>query len=209
MNETLQHAKQTWGLASRAKKPKTQFVNALRVFPPRLSRNAHKDLFWSHTTMLADIFQNHALQQPEFQSLSPNEQMRLLKNNAPTCVLFLLIGYMNATDGLTQISWLLANKVPDDVRILRLMAVTPETLNAVIGLFSESDMNLFTNLIKDARLWSLDLDYKGSLLVCSMTAATQDSLEDLLTLSEWDHEVFWIGSRPHSLRHTIKVLETA
>jgi hypothetical protein len=209
MNANLQHARQTWDLALNPIKLKTQFIHGLVTMHLGHSELLTKDLFWSHTTVLANMFQSHALQQPEFQSLSPNEQVRLLKKNAPTFVLYLLLGYMSATDGLSQMSWLLLSKVPDDVMKLRLMTVTPDRLNDVVGLFSQSNMDTLTNLTKDARLWRYDEVYLVSLACLFNDSSTEDSFEDLLTLSEWAHEVFWIGHRPDSIRHIIKVLEKA
>jgi hypothetical protein len=209
MNANLQHAQQTWDLALKPIKIQTQFVHALVAMHLGHPELLTKDLFWSHVTMLANIFQSHALQQTEFQSLTPNEQVRLLKKNTPTFVLHLLLGYMRATDGLSQMSWLLPNnKIPDDVKRLRLMTVTPDRLNAVVGLFSQSDMVLLIHLTKDARLWRHDEVYLVSLAcLFNNNSCTQDSFENLLTLSEWAHEVFWIGTKPDSIRHIIKVLE--
>jgi hypothetical protein len=207
MSTRLHHVQQTWNIALKVTKPIKPFVHALVAMHLGYPELINKDIFCGQLRMLANVFQNHALQQPEFQALSPNEQARLVKKNAPTFVLYMLVGYMSADDGLTQLSWLLANRVPNDVR--NALAVTPDQFNAFLGLFSETSMKKFSNMIKDARWWSLDECYLVSLACLFNDSSTQGPFEDLLTLGKWAYDVYWIGSGPGSIHGVIQLLEKA
>jgi hypothetical protein len=209
MSAKLKHIQHTWAMTLNAAMPKAEFVNALVAMHLGHPELLTKDLLHNHIQTLKDIFQNYALLQPEFLSLSPREQKRLIRKNHPTFVQYMLVGYLSAIDGLTQLSWLLTNKVPYGVRKLRPMAVTPQKLNDVLGLFSETNMDKFSNVVKEARLWSLDECYFFSLACLFNDSCTQELFEEILTLSEWAHDVYWIKRSPDNIQDIFRVLEKA
>jgi hypothetical protein len=209
MSVKQKHVQQTWAITLNATMPKAEFVHALVAMHLGHPELFTKDLLQNHIETLKNIFQNYALQQPEFVCLSTNEQKRLVKKNCPTFVLYMLAGYISANDGLTQLSWLLANKVPHNVRKLRPMAVAPCDLNVVLDLFSETRMEQFTNVIKDARWWNMEDGYFFALACLFNDSCTQDIYKYFLILSEWAHDVYWIKSSPDNIRDILRVLENA
>jgi hypothetical protein len=210
MSARLEHAKQTWQVALNEALPRAEFVHALVAMHLNQPQLLTKDLLWRHTDTLASIFQNYAQQQPEYLSLSSHDQTRLIKKNCPKFVLYMLAGYISATDdGLTQLSWLLPAKIPTQVRMLRPKAVTPCELNSVLGLFSERNMENFASVIRDAKWWNLDDGYLFSLVCLFDDDGTREQCEDFLILSEWSHDVYWIKSIRDDIRDILRVLENA
>jgi cell fate (sporulation/competence/biofilm development) regulator YlbF (YheA/YmcA/DUF963 family) len=207
MSHQLEHIQQTWASALNAAVPEAEIVHALVAMHLGHPELFNQELLWSHTRTMKNIFYSFAQQQPDFQALSSSEQVRLVYMNAPTFVLYMLAGYIRASDGLTQLSWLLANKVPQDVKKLHPMLVTPSRLNAALGLFSESGMEKFTMIINAASLWSLAEGY--FLTLACLYIDNPELLKSVLTLSEWAHDMHGNRSTPDGIQDVIRMLHRA
>jgi hypothetical protein len=64
MRAQICHTEQTWNLALRSTELKPDFVHAAVAFHLGHTELMTRDLLWSHALTLANLFQNHALQQP-------------------------------------------------------------------------------------------------------------------------------------------------
>ncbi len=67
--------------------------------------------YLNQLTLLASTLQQFASLQPQFQSLSQDDQDILLRNNIPLYLQYVTARYLNAKSGLEQLTWILEGNI--------------------------------------------------------------------------------------------------
>ncbi len=92
-------------------------------------------------------FRVFAAQVHSFKALSPGDQLRLLKLNAPTYAQYILARYLSAPDGAAQLHWLLGQDMPEILLTLSVSRTARATVMSGSGLFRPStDLVAYDNL---------------------------------------------------------------
>ena len=89
-----------------------EFVHALLALHSGYPDLMSNKLFDDHLKVLGSLFRYFAHLQPEFSELSPTERQRLLAQNTPLFLQYVLSAYLKPKGGCEQVRWLLVGKNP-------------------------------------------------------------------------------------------------
>ena len=101
--EVITNLQRTWSAATKAVRTSRKFVYALLALHNGYPDLMSKELFEDHLASLGNLLKHFAWQQPEFCGLSLHEQRRLIEQNTPLFIQYILSGYLKAKTGLAQI----------------------------------------------------------------------------------------------------------
>ena len=144
MRKYVQHLEITWKKALdkvRAEdggKEDHSWIDGLLCFHLGTYAPLNKSDLKGYLIRLARIFKYYALQQPEFVSLSKEDQKRLLNFNAPVFIQYILTRYLNAKDPIEQLKWLtLETDFDEKTRQMLLHRISLDTFANRLDLFKD------------------------------------------------------------------------
>ena len=202
----LDHVHRTWVLATKTVRSSREYVHALLALHSGYPDLMSSALFEDHLRALGGLFRYFAHLQPEFSDLSPAEQQRLLAQNTPLFLQYILSGYLKSESGGEQVRWMLVGRNPaadSDLRKINLNAFG-ELANVAeseqIGRYEDSVMKISHLNIELLPMTALAYLYYG----CS-----EEHLTDISTLFEWTEYTMGRGTTRKALEKLISDSDAA
>ena len=202
----LDHVHRTWVLATKTVRSSREYVHALLALHSGYPDLMSSALFEDHLRALGGLFRYFAHLQPEFSDLSPAEQQRLLAQNTPLFLQYILSGYLKSESGCEQVRWMLVGRNPaanSDLRKINLNAFG-ELANVAesepIGRYEDSVMKISHLNIELLPMTALAYLYYG----CS-----EEHLTDISTLFEWTEYTMGRGTTRKALEKLISDSDAA
>ena len=195
----LDHVHRTWTLAIKTVRSSREFVHALLALHSGYPDLMHNELFEDHLRALGSLFRYFAHLQPEFSDLSPAEQQKLLAQNTPLFLQYILSGYLKSENGSEQVRWLLVGKNPAETKLPKIdINVIGELANVSgsepIQKYEDSFMKINHLHIELLPMTALAYLYNGS---------SEEHLADIFTLFEWSEYTMGRGTTRKALEKLI------